>query len=242
MGVSMVITSGKGGVGKSTVSVGLGRALAGRGRRVLLLDCDAGLRSLDRMTGTESQLVYDSSDVVNGRCAPKDAIYAVEQRLDVMPAPSNVKDMIAAPVMKKLIPFLKNHYDYVLMDSPAGVGRGFMAASCAADRAFVVCSADAVSVRSASTVRDLLVEQGVEDMGLLINRLNVDMFTASATYSDLDAVIDETAVRLYGVIPEDFSLAAAFLNGRAAAPNSIGMRAMQRIAGRIEGEMIPIGI
>lgn len=109
MGVSTVITSGKGGVGKSTVSVGLGRALAQRGRRVLLIDCDAGLRSLDRMTCTEEALVFDLSDVIQGRCAPADAIYPCTETegLFLLHAPSSGEDLASPSVMRRLVPLLK---------------------------------------------------------------------------------------------------------------------------------------
>ena len=163
MGVSTVITSGKGGVGKSTVSVGLGRALAQRGRRVLLIDCDAGLRSLDRMTGTEEALVFDLSDVIQGRCAPADAIYPCTETegLFLLPAPSSGEDMASPSVMRRLVPLLKRYYDHVVLDSPAGVGGGFRSAACAADRALVVCSPDPVCVRSSSAVKRLLEKLAV---------------------------------------------------------------------------------
>lgn len=106
MGIATVITSGKGGVGKSTLAVGLGRALAQRGRRVLLVDCDAGLRSLDRMTGTEENLVFDIADVVFARCSPAEAIYPCggAEGLFLLPAPSLGEDFIRPGVMKKLVP------------------------------------------------------------------------------------------------------------------------------------------
>ena len=153
MGIATVITSGKGGVGKSTASVGLGRALAARGRRVLLIDCDAGLRGLDKLSGAEDGLVYDISDVVFGRCSPAQAIYPCrtskedgksekpeegQEELFLLPAPAKVEDMVRPPVMRRLIPLLKRYYDHVLLDSPAGVGMGFQSAACAADRALVL--------------------------------------------------------------------------------------------------------
>lgn len=244
MGISTVITSGKGGVGKSTVSVGLGRALAERGRRVLLIDCDAGLRSLDRMTGTEENLVFDISDVVFGRCAPAEAIYpcAEAESLFLMPAPSSGENMIRPGVMKKLVPLLKRYYDHVLLDSPAGVGGGFRAAACAADRALIVCSPDPVCVRSAGTVRELLGKLGVSDLRLIINRFNGEFFDQTGVYHDLDSVIDASGIRLFGVVPEDFSLAAAFLKGKTAKADSRGMMALQRMAGRLEGEVIPVSV
>lgn len=242
MGVSVVLTSGKGGVGKSTVCVGLGRALAARGRRVLLVDCDAGLRSLDRMTGVEENLVYDIADVVFGRCAPSQAIYPCSQSeaLFLLPAPSSGENMIRPAVMRKLVPLLKRYYDYVLLDSPAGVGSGFRAACCGADRALVVCNADPVCVRSAGSVRELLGKSGVSDLRMIINRFHPALFEATGVYGDLDGVIDAAGIRLIAMVPEDFSLAAQFLKGVKAREESRGMKALSRLAGRLEGEAIPV--
>lgn len=244
MGVSTVITSGKGGVGKSTVSVGLGRALAQRGRRVLLIDCDAGLRSLDRMTGTEEALVFDLSDVIQGRCAPADAIYPCTETegLFLLPAPSSGEDMASPSVMRRLVPLLKRYYDHVVLDSPAGVGGGFRSAACAADRALVVCSPDPVCVRSASAVKRLLEKLAVPELRLVINRFNSRLFDETGVYSDLDNVIDASSIRLFGVVPEDYSLAAAFLKGKKAEKHSKGMMALCRIAGRLDGETIPLSV
>ena len=122
MGTAIVVTSGKGGVGKSTVSLGLASQFAAGGERVLLLDCDAGLRSLDRMTGTEEALVFDSSDVVAGRCAPADAIYpcVTMPGVSLMPAPASGEDLVPERVMLRLVPLLKRYFDRVILDSPAG--------------------------------------------------------------------------------------------------------------------------
>lgn len=242
MGIATVITSGKGGVGKSTLTVGLGRALVQRGRRVLLVDCDAGLRSLDRMTGVEENLVFDISDVVFARCAPAEAIYPCGdgEGLSLLPAPSSGEQGIRPGVMKKLVPLLKRYYDHVLLDSPAGVGMGFRAAACCADKALVVCSPDPVCVRSAGVVRELLQKLSVPEMRLVINRFNGELFWKTGAYGDLDSVIDGAGIRLMGVVPEDLSLAAAFLRGRSAPEGSRGMMALCRLAGRLEGENIPI--
>ncbi len=242
MGIATVITSGKGGVGKSTLAVGLGRALAQRGRRVLLVDCDAGLRSLDRMTGTEENLVFDMADVVFARCAPAEAIYSCGEAegLFLLPAPSLGEDMIRPGVMKKLVPLLKRYFDHVLLDSPAGVGSGFRSAASGADRALVVCNPDPVCVRSAGVARELLNKLSVPEMRLVINRFNRELFRETDAYSDLDGVIDGAGIRLMGVVPEDFALAASFLRGKSAREDSPGMKALCRIAGRLEGETIPI--
>lgn len=240
MGVATVITSGKGGVGKSTVSVGLGRALAARGRRVLLVDCDAGLRSLDRMTGCEERLVFDLSDVVTGRCAPAEAIYPCgeSEGLFLLPAPSSAEGAVRPGVMKKLVPLLARYYDHVLLDSPAGVGGGFRSASAAADRALIVCSPDPVCVRGAHSVSELLGH--VAEKRLVINRFNREFFDTTGAFADLDGVIDAAGVRLFGLVPEDFATAASFLRGRQAKPDARGMKALSRMAARLEGEDVPI--
>lgn len=241
MGLSTVITSGKGGVGKSTVTVGLGRALARRGRRVLLVDCDAGLRSLDRMTGVEERLVYDCADVVRGRCAPAEAIYPCGDSLFLLPAPSSGEDLVPPEVMAKLVPLLSRYYDHVLLDSPAGVGRGFRAAVCAADRAVLVCIPDPVSVRSAGTAANLLRKTaGDIPARLLINRLNSAFFRESAFFADLDQVIDETGVRLLGLVPEDLQMAGAFQKGGQPPEKNPAALALSRTAARLEGEDLPL--
>lgn len=242
MGAVTVITSGKGGVGKSTVSVGLARALARKGRRVLLIDCDAGLRCLDRMTGIGETLLYDSADVAGGRCAPADAIYPCEKfpGIFVMPAPARGDDLVEAPLMKRLVQSLRGFYDHVLLDCPAGVGRGFQAACVPADRALVVCNPEPVSVRSASSVKLLLEEMGVTKQRLVINRFNGNSFRRLRTLRDLDSVIDESGIGLLGVVPEDLALVAAFLRGEETPRGCKSMLALSRIAGRLEGERIPI--
>lgn len=255
MGTAIVVTSGKGGVGKSTVSLGLAARFAENGQRVLLIDCDAGLRSLDRMTGTEETLVFDSSDVVAGRCAPAEAIYpcAAMPGVSLLPAPQNGEDLVPAHVMQRLVPMLKRYFDRVILDSPAGVGRGFRAAAAAADGALIVCSPDPVCIRDAAIVRRLLLENGVEQQRLVINRFQDAYFrriaageagdtAARGVCRDLDDVIDQSGVRLIGVVPEDPKLAAAFARGRLPEADAPGFMALARIAARVGGVSVPIGI
>ena len=154
----------------------------------------------------------------------------------MLPAPAQGDDLVRPVVMRRLIPLLKRYYDHVLLDSPAGVGIGFRAAACGADRALVICSPDPVCVRSASSVRQLLDKLGVPDRKLVINRFNGDFFDETGAYRDLDSVIDAAGLRLFGLVPEDITMAAAFLTGQSAPERSGGMMAMARIAARLEGE------
>ncbi len=250
MSSAYVLTSGKGGVGKSTVAVGLAAQFAAGGERVLLVDCDAGLRSLDRMTGTESTVVYDSSDVVAGRCAPAQAVYPCPTMpgVSLMPAPLCGEDLIPEHAMTRLVPLLKRYFDRVILDSPAGVGRGFRSAAAAADAALVVCSPDPVCIRDAAAVGALLSEMGVEERRLVINRFSPAHFDAVAggegpgALRDLDDVIDLSGIRLAGVVPEDRAFAARLLRGELPSAGTPGMAALQRIAARLSGVAVPLAI
>ena len=257
MGSAIVVTSGKGGVGKSTVSLGLAAQFAANGERVLLIDCDAGLRSLDRMTGTEEELVYDSSDVVAGRCAPAQAIYPCPAMpgVSLMPAPASGEDLVPAHVMERLVPMLKKYFDRVILDSPAGVGRGFKAAAVAADSALIVCNSDPVCIRDAAIVRRLLEELGITERRLVINRFHADYFrsmmpavgkkstsdeTDAAFFRDLDDVIDLSGVQLIGIVPDDKTLSAAFTCGKLPGADTPGLMAIARIASRLNGISVPL--
>ena len=259
MGSSIVVTSGKGGVGKSTVSLGLAAQFAENGERVLLIDCDAGLRSLDRMTGTEEELVFDISDVVAGRCAPAEAIYPCRNMpgVSLLPAPSSGEDLVPAHVMLRLVPMLKKYFDRVILDSPAGVGRGFKAAAAAADSALIVCNSDPVCIRDAAIVRELLDELQITERRLIINRFSAEYFrsmmpavhkksreeeTDAAFFRDLDDVIDLSGVQLIGIVPDDRVLSAAFTCGKLPDSSIPGRMALARIASRLQGVSVPLEI
>ncbi|MBP3704940.1 MAG: AAA family ATPase [Clostridia bacterium] len=262
MGSAIVVTSGKGGVGKSTVSLGLAAQFAVNGERVLLVDCDAGLRSLDRMTGTEEALVFDSSDVVSGRCSPAEAIYPCEgiPGVFLMPAPANGEELVPASAMQRLVPLLKRYFDRVILDSPAGVGRGFRAAAAAADRALIICNSDPVCIRDAAIVRRLLEELEISEQRLIINRFNAEYFQSmipektkkkfgkksvqedkpAGVMRDLDDVIDLSGVQLIGIVPEDRTLSAAFSVGRMPENGTPARMAFSRIAARLNGTSVPL--
>lgn len=237
-----VITSGKGGVGKSTVTASLGAALAARGRRVLLIDCDAGLGSLDHMLGILDHRVFDIADVVSGAVEPAKAVYpsAFEPNLFLLSAPGTEEDVVSPEVMRQLVGVLSRYYDQILIDSPAGIGQGFFSAAAAAQRALVVATPDPVCLRAAAKTRLSLEEAGVRQQRLVINRFSGSRFRAQNCYRDLDSVIDAAGVRLIAVIPEDPLLAAATLQAQAAPETSPGALAAGRLAARLEGEQVPL--
>ncbi|HCA72008.1 MAG TPA: septum site-determining protein MinD [Ruminococcaceae bacterium] len=241
MGAVTVITSGKGGVGKSTTAAQTGLALAARGRRVLLLDCDAGLGCLDMLLGVSQRRVFDLSDVVSGAASPAKAIYTspLMDGLSLMPAPLHEEDLVSPSVMKQLVPTLARHFDHILIDCPAGIGTGFRSACAAADRAVVVSTPDGVSAAAASKARDQLLEHGISEQRLVINRFSASFFRQAHFFSDLDAVIDATGIQLIAVIPEDDALRASAVNG-LPPKNSPAVLAFSRSALRLEGREVPL--
>lgn len=240
MGRIVVVTSGKGGTGKSTVSAGLAYALARQGKRILLIDGDAGLRSLDLMLGVGSNTVYDMSDVFAGRCEPIKAVYAspVFQNVFVIPAPISLEQLCTPSDMKRLAKGLAKYYDVVIVDCPAGVGRGFETAVAAAEQALVVCTPDMVCARDAHIMSDLLSEKGVPAR-LIINRLRPRKIM-DGSMPDIDEIIDESALQLMGVIPEDEMVAVANANGRPLPMDCNAEICFSNIARRFMGESVPL--
>lgn len=242
MGAITVITSGKGGVGKSTVAAGLGLALADRKRRVLLVDCDAGLGCLDHMLGITEQQAFDLSDVVSGRVEPAGAVYACPfaQGFFLLPAPLDHDDVVGPEIMKQMVSVFARYYDHVLIDSPAGVGSGFRSAAAAAQRALVVSTPDPVCLRNANRTRILLEQLGVAQQRLVINRFSNRIFRLQGFYPDLDSVVDSAGIRPIAVIPEDPYLAAAAAKSAQAPQKTPGALALARLAARLEGEQVPL--
>lgn len=236
------MTSGKGGVGKSTVAAGLGLALTDRKRRVLLVDCDAGLGCLDHMLGIAERQAFDLSDVVSGRVEPAGAVYECPfaRGLFLLPAPLDHGDVVSPEIMKQLLPVFARYYDHILVDSPAGVGTGFYSAAAAARRALVVSTPDPVCLRNANRARILLEQLGVAQQRLVVNRFSNRNFRLQDYYPDLDAVVDSAGIRPIAVIPEDPSLAAAAANSARPPHKAPGALAFDRLAARLEGEQVPL--
>ncbi|MDE7389438.1 MAG: AAA family ATPase [Lachnospiraceae bacterium] len=237
----IVVASGKGGTGKSTVTVGLGTALADEGYKVLLVDCDSGMRGLDIMLGITRSLVFDIADAVSGSCTVENTVYPCPNKkgLFLMPAPLNAYDEVAPQVLGQLVDGVADIFDYIIVDSPAGVGSGFEAAAYPATRALVVVNTEPTSLRGGQNVARKLTECGVSDIRLVINKFNRKTFEKMALYEDLDEVIDVTALQLIAVIPEDYALAAAIQSGKIGTASKAS-NALSRLAGRIQGRKEPL--
>lgn len=242
MGKVTVITSGKGGTGKSTLAAGLGAALVRRGSRVLIIDCDAGMRGIDLMLGVSGELVFDIADIVSGNCPPDSAIYPCKTvpELYILPAPQNVRDKVSPYIMKQLVRVLEKYYDHILIDCPAGIGTGFQSAAVSAHRAIIVANAEPLSVRSCDKVRSRLKEMNIPSILLVINRFNERKFRKMNVFPDLDAVIDRSGVRLLGIVPEDNAVASLTQRGEPVEGRLKAVYAFDRIAARLDGVHVPL--
>lgn len=240
----IVVASGKGGTGKTTISSSLALALTRKNNKVLIIDCDSGMRGTDMMLGITSKLVYDLSDVVSGTCTLQDALYECEgvRGLFSVAAPVLAEDEISPQIMKQFIDNNKNDYDYVIIDAPAGVGTGFESAAIAADRALVVVNCEPTSVRGAINISNKLSEMGIKDTRLIINRFDKDRFVATRLYKDLDEVIDMVGMRLIAVVPEDVRITALSQRGLLATNWSSTVAVFDALAQRLSGDNLPLVI
>lgn len=238
----IVFASGKGGTGKSTVTVGVGTALAKKGNKVLIIDCDSGMRGVDIMLNVSKNIVFDLSDVVSGSCKTKDIIYKTEiDNISMIPAPFESYDELSASVFNQFIKSIEKDFDYILIDSPAGVGSGFITAATPAKRAIIVINAEPTSVSGCIKVKRKLINLGIENIRLVINRFNKKAFFTMGAYEDLDEVIDVAQTQLIGLVPDDYRLVALLQQGKGADNWSPSSLVFENIAGRLKGENIPLG-
>lgn len=244
MGKVIVVTSGKGGVGKSTSTANLGTALAVLGRKVVVVDADVGLRNLDVIMGLESRVVYTSMDVLEGICELEQALVKDRRTKDLYllaASQKNNKSDIQPEQMKKLCLELKETHDYVLVDSPAGIEQGFQNAAAGADDALIVTTPEVASVRDADRIIGLLQNMNIDDMHLIINRLAPDMVKTGDMMDPTD-VTDILSIDLIGVVPDDKEILVSTNRGMPSTYNhkSDAGQAYKRIAQRLEGEEVPI--
>lgn len=239
----IVLASGKGGTGKSTISVGLAVVMARQlNKKVLVVDCDSGMRGADLMIGVDKDVVYDISDAVGGNCDKSAAIYVSPHvyNIHLMPAALSADDEVSPSVLKELIDEIKDDYDYVLIDSPAGTGSGFEAAAAAADAALIVINPEPTSVRGCNNIRRKLSEMGIDDARLVINRFSPERFLATKFYNDIDEVIDAAQTQLIAIVPEDIMIARMFQKGESGKVCFPSLCALRNLATRMEGKNPPL--
>ena len=239
----IVTTSGKGGVGKTTVTANLGMALARLGRSVALVDADFGLRNLDLLLGLENRVVYTAVEVANGECRLEQALVKDkrEPKLVLLPAAQNRnKEAMSPEQMKQLVEELTKTYDYIIIDSPAGIEMGFKNAIAPAREALIVTTPEIAAVRDADRVVGLLEAEGVKQIQLIVNRLRPVMVQANDMMSVQD-VQELLAIGLIGVVPEDERVIVSTNRGEPlvlAEDPSMAGKAFDNIARRLEGENI----
>ena len=201
----IVVTSGKGGVGKTTTSANVGTGLAAMGKRVVLIDTDIGLRNLDVVMGLENRIVYNLVDVVENKCRIKQALIKDKRHpsLYLMPsAQTKDKTAVNPQQMVKMINQLREQFDYIILDCPAGIEQGFKNAIAGADRALVVTTPEVSAIRDADRVIGLLESAEMESIQLIINRIRIDMVRRGDMMS-MEDVKEILAVELLGIVPDD---------------------------------------
>ncbi len=244
MGEVIVITSGKGGVGKTTTTANIGTGLAVAGHKVVLIDTDIGLRNLDVVMGLENRIVYDLVDVVEGVCRVKQALIKDKrfEGLYLLPAAqTRDKSSVTPEQMINLINELKAEYDYIIVDCPAGIEQGFKNAIAGANRAIVITTPEVSAVRDADRIVGLLEANELRNPKLLINRVRIDMVKRGDMMS-IDDIIDILAIDLIGVVPDDEKIVISTNRGEPAVidDKSLAGQAYRNITKRIQGEEVPI--
>ena len=243
MGQVYVITSGKGGVGKTTTTANLGSALAMMNKRVVVIDADIGLRNLDVVMGLENQIVYNVVDVVEGRCRFSQALIKDKrfEELYLLPAAqTNNKTDIAPGDMIELCDELRAEFDYILIDCPAGIERGFENAIAGADKSIVVTVPEVSAVRDADRIIGLLNSAGIEEVNLIVNRVRLDLVKKGEMLS-VDDMLDILAAKLLGIVPDNKDIVITTNRGEPVVSNqkSLTGQAYRNIAERVLGEEVP---
>jgi len=244
MGESIVITSGKGGVGKTTTSANLGTSLALMGKKVCLIDTDIGLRNLDVVMGLENRIIYDIVDVIQERCRLSQALIK-DKRFDdlsLLPAAqTSDKSDLNPEGMIKIINELKQDFDYILIDCPAGIEQGYKNAVAGADKAIVVTTPEKSSVRDADRIIGLLEQEDIEPPRLIVNRIRRQMVNSGDMF-DVDEIVTVLSIDLLGIVADDDDVIKASNNGEPIAfqPNTKASISYRNIARRILGESVPL--
>lgn len=238
----IVVTSGKGGVGKTTTTANIGTSLSLNGNKVVIIDADIGLRNLDVVMGLENRIVYDLVDVIEERCKLKQAMIKDKrfENLFLIPAAqTRDKDAVNPEQMKKICDELREEFDYILVDCPAGIENGFKNAIAGADRALIVTTPEVSAVRDADRIIGLLDANNISDHRLVVNRFKPNM-VERGDMMDIEDILEILAIDLIGVVPEDDSIVVSTNTGEPAANDqaSVAGKAYRNIAKRVQGEEV----
>ena len=241
MGEVIVVTSGKGGVGKTTTVANLGTGLAMLNKKTVVVDTDIGLRNLDVILGLENRIVYNLVDVINGSCRLKQALIKDRRYPDLFLLPSaqtKDKSAVSPEQMKKLTDELREEFDYILLDCPAGIEQGFKNAIAGADRAIVVTTPEVSAIRDADRIIGLLEANEGKKTELIVNRLRMDMVKRGDMMS-VEDVCDILAIPLLGAVPDDEHIVIATNQGEPlVGTDCLAGQAYSNICKRILGETV----
>ena len=237
----IVITSGKGGVGKTTTTANVGTGLAQLNKKVVMIDTDIGLRNLDVVMGLENRIVYNLVDVIEGKCRLKQALIKDKRYSELCLLPSaqtRDKDAVAPEQMKALIDELRQDFDYILLDCPAGIEQGFKNAIAGADRALVVTTPEVAAVRDADRIIGLLEANEIGRIDLVVNRLRMDM-VKRGDMMNVEDVTEILAINLIGAVPDDEQIVISTNQGEPlVGSNSLAGQAYANISRRIAGQEV----
>ena len=240
----ITITSGKGGVGKTTIVANLGTALAKLGKKVALIDADFGLRNLDLLLGLENRVVYTILEVIAGECSIEKALVKDKRQpgLALLPAAQNRnKEAVSPEQVKEIVSKITPNFDYLIVDCPAGIELGFRNAIAAAKEAIIVTTPEMAAVRDADRVIGLLEAEGIKKISLIVNRLRAEMIQLDKMIS-VEDIIDLLVIPLIGIVPDDERVIVSTNRGEPIVleerPSLPGM-ALRNIARRLEGEEVP---
>lgn len=238
----IVITSGKGGVGKTTTTANVGTGLAQLDKKVVLIDTDIGLRNLDVVMGLENRIVYNLVDVIEGSCRMKQALIKDKRYPNLFLLPSaqtRDKSAVTPEQMMKLTDELQEEFDYILLDCPAGIEQGFKNAIAGADRALIVTTPEVSAIRDADRIIGLLEANGLKNSSLVVNRIRMEMVKRGDMMS-MDDVVDVLAIGLIGAVPDDEQIVVSTNQGEPlVGKDCMAGKAYANICRRILGEEVP---
>ncbi len=243
MSTNVIITSGKGGVGKSTAAVFLAKELAGMGKNTLLIDSDTALGADEIIAGIGESVAFNWDDILSERCEKEQGLTEVCENLSLVACPKYIPDEVPDDAFSRLAEIYGDDFDYILIDCPAGVDNDFRKAAAAASRAIIVATADEISVACASETAEQLIRLGFKetDLRLLVNRF-VKKAAKKSRLLNVDGAIDKSGVRLIGILPEDKKIPFMSVTGKGPDKSGRFMLAIGRVAKRIAGEDEPLAL